>query len=254
VVNLSSDGFMALDAGMKTTTHAIVVAGGALLVIEGGGGLIPASLSRTAIFQAGKQAAGKLLIYYGTVEGAKLTYEGADTLLFDEAASQEDRYAAYEKLYGGVPMFAGTVGQTSRDAALLVAEMRSHFVFSQTTLNSGFLGGVKFVWTGEPGPSGLIVVPRPRMEGTLVTAENGNALIVWGQAEASSSTTAGHADAMRNLVMRLAETGEYDFVTLQRAWRTATGRLAESGLIPDVIAVRKNGDCGCLGSHLDERR
>jgi hypothetical protein len=240
VINLSPDGFMAIDAGMKTTTHAVVVAGGAFLVIEGGGAMIPTSLARTAVFQAGKQAAGRLLIYYGTVEGATLTHEGTDTLLFDEAASQEDRYAAYEKLYVGVPMFLGTVGQTSRDAALLVAELRSHFVFSQTTFNSGFLGGVKFVWTSEPGPSGLVVVPRPRMEGTLVTAENGNTLVVWGQVE-SSSTTAGHAEALINLVKRLTASGEYEYVTLQRAWRTATGRVAESSLRPDVIAVRKNG-------------
>ena len=84
------------------------------------------------------------------------------------------------------------------------------------------------------------MVPRRGMDGVLITADNGNTLLVWGQAELSSSTTKGHAEAIINFVKRLAATGEYEFVTLQRAWRTATGRVATSGRMPDVIAVRKD--------------
>lgn len=79
------------------------------------------------------------------------------------------------------------------------------------------------------------------MTSRTVTAPNGRTLTVWGQAERAASTTPGHAEAMNSLVNRLAATGEYDFVTLQRSWRTATGRVGTSRNVPDVIGVRRNG-------------
>jgi hypothetical protein len=79
------------------------------------------------------------------------------------------------------------------------------------------------------------------MTSRTVTAPNGRTVTVWGQAEAASSTTPGHAEAMNNLVNRLAATGEYEYITLQRSWRTATGRAGDSRSIPDVIGVRRNG-------------
>lgn len=89
--------------------------------------------------------------------------------------------------------------------------------------------------------SGLSVIPRPGMTARTVTASNGLSLTVWGQAEHAASTTAGHAEAMNNLVGRLAATGEYEYATLQRSWRTATGRVGTSRNLPDVIGVRKIG-------------
>ena len=79
------------------------------------------------------------------------------------------------------------------------------------------------------------------MTSRMVKAPSGSTLTVWGQAEHATSTTPGHAEAMNNLVQRLAATGEYELVTLQRSWRTATGRVGTSGSIPDVIGVRRNG-------------
>lgn len=79
------------------------------------------------------------------------------------------------------------------------------------------------------------------MTSRTVTAPNGRTLTVWGQAEHAASTTPGHAEAMNNLVNRLAATGEYEYVLLQRNWRTATGRVGTSRNIPDVIGVRRNG-------------
>ncbi len=92
-----------------------------------------------------------------------------------------------------------------------------------------------------PQTSGLNVVPRPGMTSRTVTAPNGRTLTVWGQAEAASSTTPGHAEAMNNLATQLAATGEYEYVTIQRSWRTATGRVGNSRSIPDVVGVRRNG-------------
>jgi hypothetical protein len=79
------------------------------------------------------------------------------------------------------------------------------------------------------------------MTSRTVTAANGRTLTVWGQAEHAASTTPGHAEAMNNLVNRLAASGEYEYVTIQRSWRTATGRVGTSRDIPDVIGVRRNG-------------
>lgn len=94
---------------------------------------------------------------------------------------------------------------------------------------------------GQNATSGLMVVPRSDMTSRVMTAPNGNQLTVWGQAERSASRTPGHAEAMNNLVLRLAQTGEYEYACLQRNWRTATGRVGSSGLIPDVIGVRRSG-------------
>jgi hypothetical protein len=99
-------------------------------------------------------------------------------------------------------------------------------------------GGVAAEGTAAPeGPagSGLNVVPR---RGMSMRLENG--VPIYGQAE-SSSTTLGHSQAIIDHVNVLAQSGEYEYITLQRAWRTATGRVGSSSLRPDVIGVRKNG-------------
>ena len=89
--------------------------------------------------------------------------------------------------------------------------------------------------------SGLSVVPRSGMTSRTVTAPNGRTLTVYGQAERTASTTPGHTEAMNNLVIRLAATGEYEYACIQRSWRTATGRVGTSRDIPDVIGVRRDG-------------
>ena len=94
----------------------------------------------------------------------------------------------------------------------------------------------------------LKVVKRSNMPENVATDLNGNSVIidgkpvmVYGQATQGSSTTPGHGDAMIDLIARLAPTGDYEYFTLQRSWRTATGRVAADGKIPDVIGVRRNG-------------
>lgn len=89
--------------------------------------------------------------------------------------------------------------------------------------------------------SGLDVVPRPGMQSKAVADKDGNPVIIYGQAEKSSSTTVGHAEAMNKLANKLAQSGDYEYITLQRSWRTATGRVGTSGSIPDVIGVRRDG-------------
>jgi hypothetical protein len=94
----------------------------------------------------------------------------------------------------------------------------------------------------------LKVVKRSGMPESDAIDSSGNPVIidgrpikVYGQAFRSSSTTPGHGDAMMDLVARLAPTGDYEYFTLQRSWRTATGRVGSSGDIPDVIGVRRDG-------------
>ena len=89
-LNISPEGFMAIDAGVKTTAHAGVVIGGTLFIVEAGGALIPASISEMALVQAGKHVVGHLIIWYGTAEGIKLTFESGNTLLRDPDASQQE--------------------------------------------------------------------------------------------------------------------------------------------------------------------
>lgn len=92
----------------------------------------------------------------------------------------------------------------------------------------------------EPTESGLCVVQRPGMTERVVVDANGNPVSIYGQS-GSSSTTPGHAAAIESLAEQLAATGEYEYVLMQRSWRTATGRVGESNRVPDVIGVRRNG-------------
>jgi RHS repeat-associated protein len=90
------------------------------------------------------------------------------------------------------------------------------------------------------GTPPFTVVPRPRMSLQIVTAPNGKSVRIWGQAEASSSTTPGHAEAIRAQVAHMVQSGLYSDILMQRSWRTATGRVAKGRKIPDVIGLRWN--------------
>lgn len=89
--------------------------------------------------------------------------------------------------------------------------------------------------------SGLSVVERPGMQRRTVTDRHGREVTIWGQAEQASSKTPGHAEAINKQVARMAASGDYEYITVQRSWRTATGRVSPSRDMPDVIGVRRDG-------------
>lgn len=91
-----------------------------------------------------------------------------------------------------------------------------------------------------PGFSGLTIVPRKDMALTTYKAPDGVPVPVWGQAS-SSSTTKGYAETILRKAREMAESGQYDYVLMQRSWRTATRRVGKSGNIPDIIGVRRDG-------------
>jgi len=77
----------------------------------------------------------------------------------------------------------------------------------------------------------------------ILTDIHGREVKVYGQAERSSSTTPGHAEAMRQIIAEALQRTDrrYAHFTLQRSWRTSTGRVATSNSRPDVIGVRADG-------------
>ncbi len=46
---------------------------------------------------------------------------------------------------------------------------------------------------------------------------------------------------MEAVAHEMADSGSYEYITIQRSWRTATGRLSENRRIPDIIGVRRDG-------------
>jgi hypothetical protein len=46
---------------------------------------------------------------------------------------------------------------------------------------------------------------------------------------------------METKALAMAVSGDYEYITIQRSWRTATGRVSESRRIPDIIGVRRDG-------------
>ena len=92
----------------------------------------------------------------------------------------------------------------------------------------------------EPSQETLSVVPRKGMDQRVVQDRNGQAVTLYGQNK-SASRTAGHDELIEAEALRMAESGEYEYITMQRSWRTATGREVRSRRIPDIIGVRRNG-------------
>jgi len=102
--------------------------------------------------------------------------------------------------------------------------------------------GPSFMRTNVALPtSGLNVIYRPGMEaGTIIDALD-NPVTVFGQSTRGSSRTIGHSEGMDDIVSRMAATGEYEYFTVQRSWKTATGGASGSRMMPDVIGVRRDG-------------
>lgn len=88
--------------------------------------------------------------------------------------------------------------------------------------------------------SGLNVVPRKAMPQQTLKDKNGRRVELWGQSS-SASTTPGHRETIDKKARSMAESGKYEYITMQRSWRTATGRVSESRKIPDIIGVRRDG-------------
>ena len=96
------------------------------------------------------------------------------------------------------------------------------------------------VSSGGSSEGDLAVVRRKGMNERVVNDRHGRAVTIYGQNK-SASRTPGHDELIEAEALRMAETGEYEYITMQRAWRTATGRQVKSRRIPDIIGVRRNG-------------
>ncbi len=77
------------------------------------------------------------------------------------------------------------------------------------------------------------------MSETEVTAANGKKVKIYGDPQ---NTTGGkydrHAAAVWEEAMAMARSGDYDYITVNRSWRTATNRMIGSRARPDIIGVR----------------
>ena len=71
--------------------------------------------------------------------------------------------------------------------------------------------------TAKPKCSGLSVIERKAMPRRFVTDAHGHDVPIWGQSS-SSSTTPGHDTTMETEAEKMARSGKYAYVTMQRAW------------------------------------
>jgi hypothetical protein len=88
--------------------------------------------------------------------------------------------------------------------------------------------------------NGFSIVRRPGMTARTVKDAQRRSVAIWGQAR-SSSTTPGHDTTIMAKARAMALSGQYEYITVQRSWTTATGRVSESRRIPDIIRVRRDG-------------
>jgi hypothetical protein len=110
----------------------------------------------------------------------------------------------------------------------------------------GYLVGLAAVLPGlseslmSADAGGISPVERPAVPKQELRDPNGDPVTIYGQT-GSSSTTNGHPEAMVQKAQEMVSSGKYRYIFFQRAWRTATGRLSESGLIPDILGVTRDG-------------
>jgi hypothetical protein len=59
---------------------------------------------------------------------------------------------------------------------------------------------------------------------------------------AQETQTPGHVLQIAKRVQKMAQSGEYEYITLNRSWKVTTGLDQAAGdLRPDIIGVRRNG-------------
>jgi hypothetical protein len=93
--------------------------------------------------------------------------------------------------------------------------------------------------------SGLSVVKRKAMPERTFKDARGNPATLRGRSD-STSKTPGHDSTIAAEALEMVQSGKYEYVTMQRSWRTATGRVSDSGLIPDIMGVRRDGRVDAL--------
>ncbi len=93
--------------------------------------------------------------------------------------------------------------------------------------------------------SGFDIVYRTGF-GAQVYYSSKGPVFVYGEAQETGSDdeTTGlnpHAETVRRIAEEQAKTGKYQYLTMDLAWRTATGRENPSGFRPDIIGIRCDG-------------
>jgi len=148
--------------------------------------------------------------------------------------------------YGGAAFNFGLGGASayygSGDTKIFFGENPRFNPLNYQVTSEGFganFGNARIRYVAPPS-SGLTIVNRAGMEFETVTDVKGRPVKIYGQSS-SSSTTPGHDTTMLEYARALAKTGDYEYLTLQRSWRTATGRVGTSRAIPDVIGVQRTG-------------
>ncbi len=106
--------------------------------------------------------------------------------------------------------------------------------FSKAQLNEAKLQAEQQAQAQAQMPPQNEIVVRP---GQLIHFENGVA--IYGTAQTTSDPQ--HAALINQKASDLAASGDYDVITLDLSWRTATGRHATSGNRPDIIAIHHDG-------------
>ena len=106
--------------------------------------------------------------------------------------------------------------------------------FSQAFMAAASAGGNPDSGITPINGSGM---PAPKID----TAPNGRKVTIFGQSLHARANSPGHSKTIDAIKDKLVATGDYQYIFMQRTWVTATGRISDSQLIPDVLGVRYSG-------------
>ncbi len=127
-------------------------------------------------------------------------------------------------------MALAVVGKAAR-AALKAAGLTRHCVTLDVVKPAHAALG--FAWRRD-----LLAQGKTAAMKITPVVRNHRVTLIIGTAQAAGD---GHAAAVIKHAQALANTGAFSHITLARSWRTATGRVGTSNLVPDIIAVCWDG-------------
>ncbi len=145
----------------------------------------------------------------------------------DLLASHGDRWTAVEEVFD--------TGEWEAVYNVRVAEYHTYF-----------LGGDDWAFSVWAHNANYTVVPRPGMPSREVKGPKGN-VTVYGKAQNTTHRPNDtHARSIRNKVKEMVASGDYEYIVVNRSWRTALGRSATENITgnrlrPDIIGIRRDG-------------
>jgi RHS repeat-associated protein len=164
--------------------------------------------------------------------------------------SEDIVYCQQDMFYSGM-RDAGQAAQRCMDAIVASAELSSDISMAVSG-GTEVLGGIRAARTAAATAAKKATTiaatgsTRNLVKSGLSPLVSDMPELIWNGTRilgtAQETGTPGHVAAIARQVQRMAQSGEYEYITMNRSWKVTTGLKGAAGnLRPDIIGVRRTG-------------